>query len=173
MGGGVVGSRGIRFDLTWSSFALLIGVTVLFELTLAWLQHRTVHYVSKMLLHKVMEELMILGFISFALVFCNEYDLIPDESYFHALEFAHILLFYGVCGLVPRAFLMQRTLRRELQNMNSLAATAPEETARVLTDRPPTGSGFGRICAKIVSSASPENDLGWQLMRIHVPQKLQ
>ena len=41
------------------------------------------------MLHKLSQELMILGFLSFSLVMSNEYNApwIPNPDWFHALEF--------------------------------------------------------------------------------------
>ena len=44
---------------------------------------------ARRMLHKLSQELMILGFLSFSLVMSNEYNApwIPNPDWFHALEF--------------------------------------------------------------------------------------
>ena len=128
------------------------------------------------MMHKLEMELMILGFLSFGLVMSNEYNLpwIPNESWFHAFEFAHILLFYAACGLMLRAVIMRRALRKLVKNMDRLE----REDIRVTLDKFIASTEQKQDLATRIklgvfgsTDSNPRWDLAWQIMRKVVPRK--
>jgi hypothetical protein len=179
MGGGIVGSRSIQFDTVGVSFALLVLCTVVIQLGLQWLSHHVASdELAREMLTKGSQDVLIMGVLSFVLVLANEYQVIRSDGTLHAAQFAQILLFYGVCGLVPRALLMRWRLGSTIQTLNRLSGETAEEA--VTKFRATRGQQLGpalqarRCCqGRGLARSSARVDLGWQLMRIHVPLSMQ
>ena len=175
--GGIVGSPSIRFDICGGALVVLIGATLFLELATQWVHARFADDKASLeMVQKLEMELMILGFLSFSLVMSNEYSLpwISSSSWFHAFEFAHILLFYAVCFLMLRAVIMRRALRQLVKNMDRLEREDIRETLDKFIASTEQEQGLvTRIRRGVFGSphSDPRWDLAWQIMRKVVPRK--
>ena len=155
---------------------VLVELTQFFEIATQWVHARFKDDKASLeMLHKLEMELMILGFLSFTLVMSNEYNLpwIPNESWFHAFEFAHILLFYAACFLMTRAVIMRGALTELVKNMDRLEREDIQVTLdKFIESTQQPESWPAKIRRKLLGDvATPRWDLAWQIMRKVVPRK--
>jgi hypothetical protein len=115
MGGKDKGLLGPHFaEYFLACFAIIVLFTVLIEKAMHLMQHWADEqaHVWRVLGHKVLVELTILGCISFCIFLCNQtFELYKNQQWFVPLEFAHILVFFMACWYCLQSCYFVRSIK--------------------------------------------------------------
>jgi hypothetical protein len=126
--GGILFSESLDIRLAAAMFAAILVFTLIWEELTQLLEERLaedIHFLQ--MLSKVYREMMILGFISLAVVLSNEFHLIHNHEALIHFEFAHLLAFLWALVYVCNSLVSTYRLRMTRKEWDVIASLDTED----------------------------------------------